>query len=412
MVNKNILGSIMMESYKRLLKLELKRNYKQIINMIIIVLLFAVIINIVIFLFENEKIKLDTTIGLVVDDNALEVSMLLGSIQNEELKEIISFKNTNLKEGKKLLEEGEIVSLIYIEKDTFSDLDSGNNASLTMYVSNTDDLRVKFLSRYIENMVDMLNSSQNSSMIYYNILKNNGETYDKRINELNKLSIKYVKTFLFRSSVFDEDEIINNYLGLTSFDYYYNVLLVLTIVLSSIVYFNSLSNDIKEGRISRLINSGYSIKSIYISKVCISIIYLAILLVPLKITLLSIICDYSIMNLFFFIIKFISITIFIELFIICFYVYISNDITRDIVFVIFFGIIMIFAGFIVPLDFLPNIFNDIKEINVLYIPFKMFIGRSLSLINIIMLLSSGIILYGLIGRKMSFEKLFIDKNEK
>lgn len=401
-----------MKSYKRLFNLEIKRNRKQIINLILIVLLFAVIINVIVFLFENEKIKLNTTIGLVVEDNAFEVNLLLGSVRNEELKEIITFINVDLEEGKELLKNSEIVSLIHIKKDTFNDLNSGNSAKMSMYVNNTNDLRVKFLSNYIENMVDMLNSSQNSSMIYYEMLKSDGEVYEKRISELNRLSLKYITNFLSRSKVFKEDKIINKYLGLTSFNYYYTVLLVLSIVLSSIIYFNTLSNDMKNGKISRLINSGYSIRNIFISKVAISVLYLSILLVPLRIVLFIVLCNYSISSLMIFIISFIFISVFIQLFIIYFYIHISNDIVRDISFVIFFGLISIFAGFIVPIDSLPNFINNIKEINILYIPFKMLIGRNLNFINIASLLFYIVLLCELIGKEMSFEKLFANKSEK
>jgi len=371
-----------MKSYKILLILEFKRNYKQIINLLMLILLFAVIINSIIFLFENEKIKLDTTIGVVVEDDSMEVNLLLSSVQNEELKKIISFKKTDFETGKKLLSENKIVSLIYIEKDTYKDLDSGNIAKLNMYVNNYDDLRVKFLTNYIENMVDMLNSSQNSAMIYYNILKENNEPYEERVGELNSLSMKYIKTFLFRDSVFKEDKIINKYLGLTSFDYYYNVLIILLIVLASIIYFNTLADDIKKGTINRLINCGYSIKNIIISKVLISLLYISIVIMPLKIILMSILSNYNVNDLLVFILQFIIITIFIQSFIIYFYMKIDNDITRDIIFISFFLLSSLCAGFIMPIDSLPNLFDILKEINILYIPFKMLIGRAINVVNI------------------------------
>ncbi|MDM8534058.1 ABC transporter permease [Clostridiaceae bacterium HSG29] len=388
-----------MKSYKMLLILELKRNYKQIVNLLILVLLFAVIINSIIFLFENEKIKLDTTIGVVVEDDSTEVNLLLSSVQNEELKKIISFKKTDIETGKKLLSENKIVSLIYIEKDTYKDLDSGNTAKLNMYVNNQKDLRVLFLTNYIENMVDMLNSSQNSAIIYYNILKENGEPYEKRIHELNSLSMKYIKTFLFRDSVFKEDKIINKYLGLTSFDYYYNVLIILLIVIASIIYFNTLADDIKKGTISRLINCGYLIENILISKILISLLYISIVVIPLKIILMSVLSNYNINDLLIFIFHFIIITIFIQCFIIYFYLKIDNDITRDIIFISFFSLLTLCAGFIMPIDSLPKLFDTLKEINILYIPFKMLIGRTINIVNIASIIFYSIFISYLLRRE-------------
>lgn len=392
-----------MKSYKNLLNLEFRRNYKQIINIILLVLLFTVIINSIIFLFENEKIKLNTTIGLVVEDKASQVSLLLGSIQNEELKEIITFKETNLKEGKELLKKDELVSLIYIKKGTFKDLDSGKSANLVMYVKNERDLRVKFLSNYIRNMVDMLNSSQNSAMIYYDILKENGESYNNRISELNRLSMKYIKNFLFRSQIFKSDKIINKFLGLTAFDYYYNVLLVLLIILASIIYHNVLEEDIKRGRIDRLINSGYTLKSICISKIIISLFYVGILIFPLKISFLYLFSEISLKVLIVFLIKYIVFTIIIQSIIIYFYFKIKKDLIRDIFFIIFFLLIGLSGGLIIPIDSLPKLFIELKEINLLYIGFKSFIGRELVIYNIFALLVYFLAIIGLIRKEVYFD---------
>ena len=186
-----------MTSYKKLIRLEFKRNYKQILNMMLLVVLFIVLINGIIFLITNEKIKLDTSIGLVVEDSAMEINMLLGSIRNDELSDIITFRETTMAEGKELLDEDEIIALIHVEENTFQALESGESAKISMIVQSSEDIRVIFLSNYIENMVEMLNSSQNSAMIYYELLKENGASYEKRISELNRLSMKYVEAFIF-----------------------------------------------------------------------------------------------------------------------------------------------------------------------------------------------------------------------
>src|SRR6056297_1685781 len=300
-----ILVSTMMTSYKKLLKVELKRNYKQLLNMLLLLGLFILLINGIIYLVTNEKLKLDTSIGLVVEDSAMEINMLLGSIRNDELSDIITFRETTMDEGKELLKSEDILALIHVEENTFQALESGGSAKISLTVSSREDIRVVFLSNYIENMVEMLNSSQNSAMIYYDLLRENGTPYEERIDELNRLSRKYVESFIFRSRVFVEDDVYNKFLGLTAIDYYYHVLLIVLMILASIVYHNKLEEDLRNKVISRLLNSGYSLKSIYLTKAMISIGYVALLIIPLKAGYLLLINQLTFLNM----IKFIPVYI-------------------------------------------------------------------------------------------------------
>lgn len=372
----------MMTSYKELLKVELKRNYKQLLNMLLLLGLFILLINGIIYLVTNEKLKLDTSIGLVVEDSAMEINMLLGSIRNDELSDIITFRETTMDEGKELLKSEDILALIHVEENTFQALESGGSAKISLTVSSREDIRVVFLSNYIENMVEMLNSSQNSAMIYYELLRENGTPYEERIDELNRLSRKYVEAFIFRSRVFVEEDVYNKFLGLTAIDYYYHVLLIVLMILASIVYHNKLEEDLKNKMISRLLNTGYSIKSIYLTKAIISIFYVALLIVPLKAGYLLLLNELTFLNMVKFIPVYILGVIPIQIIVIIIYILVKNDITRDIVFLLLFSSLGFLSGFAMPLEGLP-ILNGITEYNFLHVILKAFIKRSLDLRNLI-----------------------------
>ncbi len=371
-----------MTSYKELLKVELKRNYKQLLNMLLLLGLFILLINGIIYLVTNEKLKLDTSIGLVVEDSAMEINMLLGSIRNDELSDIITFRETTMDEGKELLKSEDILALIHVEENTFQALESGGSAKISLTVSSREDIRVVFLSNYIENMVEMLNSSQNSAMIYYELLRENGTPYEERIDELNRLSRKYVEAFIFRSRVFVEEDVYNKFLGLTAIDYYYHVLLIVLMILASIVYHNKLEEDLKNKMISRLLNTGYSIKSIYLTKAIISIFYVALLIVPLKAGYLLLLNELTFLNMVKFIPVYILGVIPIQIIVIIIYILVKNDITRDIVFLLLFSSLGFLSGFAMPLEGLP-ILNGITEYNFLHVILKAFIKRSLDLRNLI-----------------------------
>jgi len=371
-----------MTSYKELLKVELKRNYKQLLNMLLLLGLFILLINGIIYLVTNEKLKLDTSIGLVVEDSAMEINMLLGSIRNDELSDIITFRETTMDEGKELLKSEDILALIHVEENTFQALESGGSAKISLTVSSREDIRVVFLSNYLENMVEMLNSSQNSAMIYYELLRENGTPYEERIDELNRLSRKYVEAFIFRSRVFVEEDVYNKFLGLTAIDYYYHVLLIVLMILASIVYHNKLEEDLKNKMISRLLNTGYSIKSIYLTKAIISIFYVALLIVPLKAGYLLLLNELTFLNMVKFIPVYILGVIPIQIIVIIIYILVKNDITRDIVFLLLFSSLGFLSGFAMPLEGLP-ILNGITEYNFLHVILKAFIKRSLDLRNLI-----------------------------
>ena len=371
-----------MTSYKKLLKVEFKRNYKQLLNMLLLLGLFILLINGVIYLVTNEKLKLDTSIGLVVEDSAMEINMLLGSIRNDELSDIITFRETTMIEGKELLKNEDIIALIHVEENTFQALESGGSAKISLTVSSTEAIRVVFLSNYIENMVEMLNSSQNSAMIYYELLRENGTPYEERIDELNRLSRKYVEAFIFRSRVFAEENVYNKFLGLTAIDYYYHVLLIVLMILASIVYHNKLEEDLRNKVISRLFNSGYSIQSIYLTKGIISIGYVALLIIPLKAGYLFLINQLTFLNMIKFIPIYILAVIPIQLMVMILYIFVKNDITRDIVFLLIFSTLGFFGGFAIPLEGLP-VLDLIKEYNFLHVILKAFIKRTLDLRNLI-----------------------------
>jgi len=234
-------------------------------------------------------------------------------------------------------------------------------------------------------MVEMLNSSQNSAMIYYDLLRENGTPYEERIDELNRLSRKYVEAFIFRSRVFVEDDIYNKFLGLTAIDYYYHVLLIVLMILASIVYHNKLEEDLRNKVMTRLLNSGYSMQSIYLTKGIISICYVALLIIPLKAGYLLLINQLTFLNMIKFIPVYLLAVIPIQLMVMILYILVRNDITRDIVFLLLFSILGFFGGFAMPLEGLP-VLDYIKEYNFLHVILKAFIKRTLDLKNLIAIL--------------------------
>jgi hypothetical protein len=153
-------------------------------------------------------------------------------------------------------------------------------------------------------------------------------------------------------------------------------------ILASIVYHNKLEEDLRNKVITRLLNSGYSLRSIYLTKGIISIGYVALLIIPLKAGYLFLMNQLTLLNVMRFIPVYIIAVIPIQLMVIIFYIVIKNDITRDIVFLLIFSILGFLGGFAMPLEGLP-VLDSIKEYNFLHVILKAFIKRTLDLRNLI-----------------------------
>ena len=372
-----------MKHFKKLLYIEFKRNYKLIIYMILLILVFAVLLNSIMFLFENKKIKLNTSIGIVNQDNSVKTDQLMKSIIGNDLKDIITFEKTDLENGKKLLNQNKILALLHLEKDSFEKLNTGKNVSIDIYVNRKSDLRVKFLIRYIENMVEVLNKAQNSAMIYYDVLKDNNVNYNQRIEKLNNLSLKYIKKFIFRKNVFTKNELANKFFGFSIFKYYYNLLIVLFIIISSIIINIKIQNDLKNKLIFRLLNCNYRLNEIIISKLIIGSIYISFFILPLKGFILFLSSELTILNFTIFFIKYLLFTSIIQLIVIFMYLKISKEVIRDILFVIVFSSLFFIGGLVFPKYSMLDILSFLREINIVYIGFKLISFLNINLKNII-----------------------------
>lgn len=361
----------------------LKRNRKQILNMFVLILLFTVLFSSLVFFINNEKIALNTSIGLVIEDDAMEVKLLISSIRSDQLNDIITFEETTLDKGKRALESGDLLALIHVEGDTFKNLDSGKKTTLNMYVLDEEDIRVSFLSRYIKNMIEMLNSSQNSAMIYFDLQKSQGVSFEKRIESLNELSIKYIQGFLLRQSIYEKGDTINNFLGQEAIDYYFHVLLIGLMIIAAMVFHHPIDLDLKEGRIRRLKNVGYALKEIYISKGVIGFIYIGGLVITIKLFYMSISDTLSILKVLEFTMKFMFLAGVIQWIVIVLYQGMKETFKRDIVTIFIFFVFSLLAGFIYPIDVLPEFIQKTKNFNILYYGLYDFVNQGFHLSTIV-----------------------------
>ncbi|WP_165613099.1 ABC transporter permease [Paramaledivibacter caminithermalis] len=369
-----------------LTKIEMKRIINQLSNIVLLALLLILFVNMFIFISKNNGIKIQTKVALSIEDNSFEVNTLMKNITENKLKNIVEFEETNLDNGLKLLKNNEVVALIHVDEGTTELLNYGKAASLNLYVGNTSNIAVKFLINYLKNLVKVLNEGQSGAMIYWDIMKANGFNFDGRIKELNKIALNYMSVFLTRGGVFEESKDLDKFYGASLISYYFSASLLIISIISAVMFHLDIDDDFKKGRIRRALSSGVNLLHIYCAKIIAGVTFSTVLLIIFKAIYMVSFDALSIGKLLKFITYFTLTNVIIHMIVIIFYVLISNDIVRDSCFVMFFLILSLASGIILPLTSMNKIFAALSRFNILAIGHNLLLGYSLSIGSILIIL--------------------------
>ncbi|WP_170917460.1 ABC transporter permease [Maledivibacter halophilus] len=362
-----------------LAKMEIKRVTSQISNVVLLVLLLIIFVNMFIFIYKDKGPKIHSNVALAIEDNSVEVKTLLKNITENKLKEIIEFKEVSLKAGFDLLKENEVIALIHLKEGTTELLNYGRPAAFDLYINDHSDIKVKFLINYLESLVKVLNEGQNGSMIYWDIMKSKGLDFDERLNNLNRIALNYMAAFLTRGDVFESTDDLDKFYGAATLNYYFVTSLLIISIISTILFHLDINDDIRKGRIRRVLSSGYNLRNIYSAKIITGSIFTSILMGIFK-GIFMIFFDVFVVTEFLrFISCFFIINIIIHMVVIVFYILIDNDRIRDWLFILFFTVLSFTSGIIIPLNSLGGLFKILSKFNILTIGHNLLLGYSLTL---------------------------------
>lgn len=367
-----------------LIKMEIKRIFSKLSNVLLLIVILAIFVNMFIFLFSENTMKFDSTIVLAVEDESIEVNTLIGNVVNNKLKNIINFERVTLDEGLKLLEKNKAIAMIYVKEDTGDKLDRCQKAGIDLYVTDKSNIVVKFLIEYLDSLVEVLNEGQRGAMIYWDIMKEDGFTYEQRYNKLNEIAISYVSNFLARSSIYEDTEGLDKYSGSIIDYYFYSVVIILGLMLA-IFYSSSIEDDYKTKKIQRLSGCTGSWIEIYLAKIIIGAIYVLLVNGILITAYLKFTDGLETGRL----IKTLAIC-FIYSFVINLLILAINtiDISRIVKMIgacSLGGVLLITSGVIVPLTSMPNIIRMTSDLNILKLIHSLFLGRAVKIHMIIVM---------------------------
>lgn len=225
-----------------------------------LLLLMTVLLSLFIIWWKKSDMAKPTVL-IANEENSVIANLTIGSVLNNKVAEIVNFQTTDYEKGKKLIDKGEALLMVYIKKGTIDTLYEGKKAELDIYTKNENNDFTKLVISYIKGFTDIINVSQNAGLAYMDVLYKKGMTESERIDKFNELQSSYVKLTLARSSIFSgEDKVF----GLSAKDMEAGYKVIVAVIVLGISITILVNSDImRKNMRQRLILSGISEREIY-----------------------------------------------------------------------------------------------------------------------------------------------------
>ena len=246
----------------KLWSIQLKLALIKLKSALFLILLMIVLISLFILWWKKSDMAKPTVL-IANEENSVIASLTINSVLNNKVAEIVNFETTDYDEGKKLIDNGDALLMVYVKKGTIDTLYEGKKAEIDVYTKNENNDFTRLVISYIKGFTDIINVSQNAGLAYMNVLYTKGMTESERIDKFNELQSSYVKLTLARSSIFSGE---NRVFGFDDKDIEsgYKLIVVLFIIGISITILAN-SEIMRRNMRQRLILSGMNEIEIYIT---------------------------------------------------------------------------------------------------------------------------------------------------
>ena len=225
-----------------------------------LLLLMTVLLSLFIIWWKKSDMAKPTVL-IANEENSVIANLTIGSVLNNKVAEIVNFQRVDYEKGKKLIDKGDALLMVYIKKGTIDTLYEGKKAELDIYTKNENNDFTKLVISYIKGFTDIINVSQNAGLAYMDVLYEKGMTESERIDKFNELQSSYLKLTLARSSIFSgEDRVFG--LGVKDMEAGYKVIVAVIVLGISITILVN-SDIMRKNMRQRLILSGISELEIY-----------------------------------------------------------------------------------------------------------------------------------------------------
>ena len=240
--------------------IQVKLTLIKIKSSLFLLLLMMVLLSLFIIWWKKSDMAKPTVL-IANEENSVIANLTISSVLNNKVAEIVNFQRTDYEKGKKLIDKGDALLMVYIKKGTIDTLYEGKKAELDIYTKNENNDFTKLVISYIKGFTDIINVSQNAGLAYMDVLYKKGMTESERIDKFNELQSSYVKLTLARSSIFSgEDKVF----GLSAKDMEAGYKVIVAVILLGISITILVNSDImRKNMRQRLILSGIREQEIY-----------------------------------------------------------------------------------------------------------------------------------------------------
>lgn len=240
--------------------IQVKLTLIKIKSSLFLLLLMLVLLSLFIIWWKKSDMAKPTVL-IANEENSVIANLTIGSVLNNKVAEIVNFQRVDYEKGKKLIDKGDALLMVYIKKGTIDTLYEGKKAELDIYTKNENNDFTKLVISYIKGFTDIINVSQNAGLAYMDVLYKKGMTESERIDKFNELQSSYLKLTLARSSIFSgEDRVF----GLDAKDMEAGYKVIVAVILLGISITILANSDImRKNMRQRLILSGISELEIY-----------------------------------------------------------------------------------------------------------------------------------------------------
>ena len=203
------------------------------------------------------------TVLIANEENGMLANLTINSILNNKVAEIVNFVTIDYDEGRKQVDGGEALLLVYIKEGTVNTLYEGKRAEINIYTKNENNDFTRLIISYIKGFTDIINVSQNAGLAYMDAMYERGMTEAERIDKFNELQSAYIKLTLARSGIFiGEDRVMGlNKKDIETVYYLLAAIFLIGITIGGLANSEILNKNMRQ----RLIVSGISNVEIYLT---------------------------------------------------------------------------------------------------------------------------------------------------
>lgn len=202
-----------MERFKTLLKLNIKRAYKSLFSLVLGTIALIFLVSAIAFcgmeyLYTSNSNSSIFKLGVVMYDSSTLAGTITDRITNtRQISDTIEFIFTDEDDAMNMLNDGTVMAVLVIPKDTVDGIIHGKNDPIEIIFPKNSGFEAILLKEIADAAATLLSSAQAGIYSIYDFYDEHGATPHKKDAE-NRMNLKYISFTATGMNMFDKNEVI------------------------------------------------------------------------------------------------------------------------------------------------------------------------------------------------------------